>query len=186
MKFNYKGRVIRFQKGQSGFTMIELLATIGVILVLTAVGFGVYRFVNSGSRAVATESSLMTLLTNAREMKGLSSVYTGISAANLISLDKAPADMISGTGLVNRWGGAVTVSAASFGAGTDNALAITLDKVPTSECSSVISATAQAFQEITVGTTTVKDVPNGVEPTPALLAAGCGGATENLITFTSI
>src|SRR5690606_23605866 len=117
--------------------------------------------------------------------------YTGLTSAVLIQTRNAPTDMINGSGatatLVNAFGGTVTLAAANYNGGTDNAFEVTFSDVPTSVCNSLVSQAQSSFPLIEVDSTTVKDVAGGdASADVAELAAACEGTAGSVdITFTA-
>lgn len=174
-------------KKQKGLTMIELM--LGLLVVLVIIGIAIVAFNNlrSSQRTQGMQSQVLQVLAGVQKIAPGPN-YAGVSAASLIQAGHAPSDMINGTALVNRFGGAVTVAPATYGGGTgaaDNAVTITFNGVPRAECNAVIANTQPTFPRIAVGTTAVKD-QFGATPvayTQAATVTACDNDANN-ITFT--
>ncbi len=168
---------------QQGVTLIELLLGIGVIILILGVGIIIYNQTNQSSRAYTAETGVLSLVGAVKTVNPNPS-YAGLTQTTIINAGKAPANMVSGTNLVNPWGGTVTIGSATYNGTANAAFSLTYNSVPRSECNSLVQGVAQNFQIITVGSTTVKDVLAGTNPTATSVSTACNNDT-NAIVFTS-
>ncbi len=179
---------LTFKGNQKGYSLVELLAGMVVIVILLGGVFMLFNGGLAGSKGIVHNQQLTGLVAG---VKGIytSPAYTGISANQIITAGKAPSNMIVGAGaaatLSNPWGGGVTLASANYGAGTNNAFAITDAQVPTAECNTVVNGVGPSFQVIKVGSTTVKDDSAGTVLTPASVVTACAAAGSNTVVFTA-
>lgn len=174
-------RSFRSLKKQRGATILELaLWSAGALVVIALAAYGYLKF-SENNRTAATQQQLLDLQSGIRQLY-VDPNFNGLTPAQIINSGKSPSGMASGTNLVNKWGGIVTLAAASLNGGTDNAFAIGFPQVPRAECNSLISGLAQNFSVITVGSTTVKDASTPVNP--ATVTTACNNPA-NTITFTA-
>lgn len=178
-------KTIQFRniKKQQGVTLIELLLGLGIIVVILGVGIIIYNQTQQGSRAYTAETGVLSLVAAVKTVNPNPS-YAGLSQSTIINAGKAPSNMVSGTALINPWGGSVTIAPATYNGTANAAFLMTYNDVPRSECNSLVNGVAQNFQVIAVGSTTVKDVLAGTNPTATTVSNACNNDTND-IGFTS-
>jgi prepilin-type N-terminal cleavage/methylation domain-containing protein len=163
-----------------GFTLLELLLVVAIVAIALAVLFFLFGKVQSKSTAQTEAQNLVTM---AADVKGLFSPqgnFTNINDQVLVQNNVPPTGMVSGTNIVNGWGGAVTVAAAGTG---DSEATFQYDGVPTGDsCSGFVQGAQSAFSTITVNGQTVKDVTTGAQFSAATLGAACNGANGGTVS----
>lgn len=161
-----------------GFSLIELLLVLAVLVGLIVGGFVLYQQNAEGVRSDQAQKQLLGLRSGIARLY-TTPTYTGISAATIINAGQAPSNMVNGTNLQAPWGGAVTVAAANWNGGTDNAFTITFANVPRSECNTMASAVQNSFVGVTVGTTVIKNATTQFNS--GTLATACANDSNNLV-----
>lgn len=180
--------VKNLKKKQKGLTLIETLIALLVLGVVIAGALLLYSRANASSAANATQNQLLALTTAVREISPGPS-FTGITQSTLVTARKAPSDMVNGTNLVNKFGGPVTIAAATYGTGAPagNAFTISFAGVPADVCSSVVARALENYPRIEVGSTVVQDkrAATPVVGTATSVTTACGAADEATLTFTA-
>ena len=182
MKF--RNKMPSYRKNQKGLTLVELMVGLLIALAIIAIAIVAFNGTRSSQRTQAMQSQLLQVVAAVQKIAPGPN-YTGVTNTHLITTGHAPSDMVNGTNLVNRFGGGVTVAAASVAAGTDNGFTVQFTGVPRAECNAVLNSAHPTFAAVTVGTTVVKDLyaatPVAFSPTTA--ATACNNDTNSL-TFT--
>ncbi len=177
-------KVMSFNKKAKGFSLIELMLVLVVLVVLIGGAYVLFNTLSQGAKSDQAQKNLMGLQAGVKRMCTRAGQCPTLAAATVISAGQAPSDMINGTNLQSPWGGAVTVVATGDLGGTDNAFDYTFNAVPKSECNTFVSAVQNNFGKITIGGTAVKDVG-----TPFVLATAVtqceAGGDNNTIVFTA-
>lgn len=175
-------------KKQRGLSMLELLIVFVIVFAVIGFAFVLYNRNDTSSKSLATQQQMMAVASAVREIS-MGSTYAGISSATLVSTKKVPSDMISGTTLINKFNGAVTIAAATYptGATANNAFTLALPQLPTAVCVDVVNKALQQFPRIVVGATTVHDKLNAtpVVATVATIASGCAATDPVTVTLTA-
>lgn len=158
---------------QAGITLLEvgmaLLVTVFVIIGILALFGGIF----STSKVTNETNYLTSLAGNVENTYGTNHNYgTSDLTAGLVSTKNAPAPMIVGTGLVNSWGGAVTVT------GANQFFTLQETNVPQKECIQLAQTGSVSPSAISINGT-AQTLPL----TSAAAAAGCTSATANTILW---
>lgn len=166
-------------KKQKGFTLLELLLVLALIISAIAILFFLFTKVQNKSTSQAESQNLVSM---AADVKGLfqpQGNFTGITDQVLVQNNVPPTSMVSGTNIVNGWGGAVTVAAAGTG---DSQATFQYDGVPTGDsCSSFVQNSQSAFAVVKVNGQTVKDSTAGTLFSAATLGAACNGTAGGTV-----
>lgn len=169
---------------QKGITLIELaisLAIVGAIL------FGVFYFVSvtQKKRIVTTEAQYLNMMASDLRTKftGAAS-FAGISAANLIKLDIAPAPLITNTTMRSGFSTSITIGSTNVNGAPDDGFEFTY-QVPSKSCADFVAATEAAFARVTIAGTVVKEVATGDNQISVAEMAGCNatGTTNANVTL---
>jgi type II secretory pathway pseudopilin PulG len=144
------------KRRQKGFTLAEILFGLVIIIAGAVIALTAFNQANSSQEGKEAQDQITQILGAVRKVYPGPS-YNGVSATSLVNRGVAPSTMVSGTTLVNTYGGTVTLAAASVASGTDNAVTITFPQVPRAECNVIIAQTHSLFGRVVVGTTSVKD-----------------------------
>lgn len=152
---------LNFKSKNSGFTLLEILLVIGVVAVFGVVVYATLDKVNSANAAKKEVDNLSILRAGIANGYSGQSGYPGLTALVTINGKFAPDSMVNaaGTGLINSWGGAITVTPVKFpsSATANNAFQIVYPLVPAKSCNKFVSDVASSFNRVTIGTTVVKD-----------------------------
>lgn len=164
---------------QAGFTAIELLIGVGVIVVFIAFVLGVMGPIKN---SLNTNTLVGQLTTFQSEIHGVYSGqqdgYTGISAAELIKSKAFPGDLNATTStLTSSSAGKVTITS-DDGAGTT--FSIQYDSVPSGVCNKIISklTSAGGWNEVDVGGSAVW---SGTDATPKKSAIDTACSKSNVV-----
>ena len=182
-------------KNKKGFTLVELLLVVGLIALGAVVAYITFPKVQATSRANTEATNINTIAS------GINNLYAGTNTYASLGTDGAtaftvlngarqlPERMISGTRILNGFGGDVTITAANLpvGATTNNFYLITYAGVPTAECTKLASGVGNNFVQVgingTTGTNLVKEFPNEAAIDPGLVAAQCRAGNSNTMYF---
>ena len=178
-------------KKSKGFTLVELMLVFAVIAGLSATVYIVYQKVNVSSRVTAEVDKIKVLYQGIDSMFASSDSFVNLGvngASALINSKVAPPSMISGTSLVNIYGGTVTVGVANLPASSTQNKYYKIDYpgVPKSDCAKIIAGIGLVFNQIsingTTGTSVIKAYNSTTGLDPATTVAACD-QTANTISF---
>lgn len=143
----------KLKKGQSGFTVTELIITLAIIAVLGAVAGGLALGLFSTSEARIQADYEQTCYQKLKAQVGANPNYTGFSSQTMVDGRVCPEDMFNaaGTGLTNTWGGAVTVSV--LGTGFEDNISFLTDSVEVESCSDFASDLADSARGVGIDAT---------------------------------
>lgn len=160
-----------------GMSLIELLLVVGLAAIILAGMFVAYNKVQSTNAANTESANISTLRAGIKNLYGTTSNYNGVTGTILLNARAVPDSMRTATGTTinNSFGGAVTVAAAAYSGGTDNAFSITYPNVPVDVCAKLVVAVSQSFNIVTVNGTSVKNTSTatGNEVNIGTLATSC-------------
>jgi type II secretory pathway pseudopilin PulG len=157
---------------QAGASLVEAVLFLVIVVVILIGIFGLFSGAFSTAK-VQTETNNMSALSGDVENVYATNHDYGAAdiTASLVSTRNAPTPMIVGAGLVNSWGGAVTVTGAS------SVFTISSASIPQKECIQLA--------QIAINPTAVSI--NGAAQTLPLtvptVTAACSSATSNAITW---
>ena len=160
---NWKSQ--RYQKNQKGRSAIEMVGVVALIGVLTAAGaYAVNQLFAGNTLASAIDQtvSLKTrLLSEYSDETSFASLTTAYAINNFV-----PADAVSGTTVINRFGGLVTFAATTCDGVANKCFTMSLTAVPGGEdCQSFVKRTAVAFRQVSVAGTAVKPANGALNKT---------------------
>lgn len=166
-------------KKQQGLTLVELLIAVVVGATLLFGAFFVYNKIQGSNAASDAARNLTTIMADAQSKFKPQGNFTGVDAQTLIDLDIPPQSMISGSNMINGWGGSVTVTSASVGSGTDNAIELTYAGVDPAYCSNFVQASSGSADVIEVGGTEVKSLSGSLNVAGTNgLSSACANADD--------
>lgn len=144
---------------QEGFSLVEILLTLGLIASIAIGAFLVYPRLQTSQSVSDAERKFITILSTTREYFGEGS-YSGLSNSMAVSSGiVAPADLAS------HWGGINLVPAGS-------SFRMDFLNVPKSACQSLVPRLESHSAAVQVGSTLVKDDTTTFNALTA--AASCG------------
>jgi prepilin-type N-terminal cleavage/methylation domain-containing protein len=175
-------RTIISTRRQAGLTLIELLIALALIAFLTFLIFGRGNEAQIRADVSSERDFVQSLLPSIRQQKTGAS-YAGVTATTLINSGTIDKSRISGTSLVNTVSSPLTIAAASFNGGTDNAFQLTNPGLPRATCVTVSQSLASIsfVQQLTINGTLVKDTTANLEPTAATIGAGCTDQNNSVV-----
>jgi len=162
--------------------MSEILGTLFkyLMVILGAVAVVALFYMTLGQdKTHKAISSITQLQANTQGLFSTHTSFTDLSSAVAITAGLAPPDMISGTALINPWGGAVTIS---VNPSVSSRFDITTTNIPDDACSklaSILGAAGSSATNLAVNGTGLT-LPVNV----AAVVTACN-ATTNSITITS-
>lgn len=176
-----------------GFTMIELLIGIGFIAAASATVYYIYNKVKATGDANTEGRHLDTLRAGIKNMYQNQVSYGNEGGNAAISATFANQARITpdamrlpgnDTVIRNKFGGSVTITPTTLGStgNANNAFAITYNNVPGEVCVKLVTTAGSQFDQVEVGTTTVKTF--GTQSlNPVATATACNGDTGNGVTI---
>jgi hypothetical protein len=119
----------KLQSRQAGLTLGEALFWLLLLAGLLIAVYNQFGLANSSSRAASEKTNLVGLITSVKGMYGTQNDFgTANITSAIVTNQAAPKSMIVGTGLLNNFGGAVTVT------GKNATFTIAYAAVPRKEC----------------------------------------------------
>lgn len=168
-----RGRYTVANSRQAGATLVEAVLFLVIVVVILLGGFALFSGAFSTSKIQNEMNYVQTLSGNVESLYATNHNYGASDiTASLVSTKNAPTPMIVGTGLVNSWGGAVTV------AGVTNNFTITYNAVPQKECIQLSQASLNP-----VGVS-INATAQTLPLTVAAVTAACTSALSNVIVWT--
>lgn len=175
-------KLLKVNKNKNaGFTLLELLLVIGIAAIIGAGIYMVYNKVSVGQQAESESRTLDTLRAGVKSIYAASPDYGTVTKAVLIAGRVVPDNMVSGTNLVNSFGGSVTVLPKNLGAGTNNGFEITYPSVPGAVCAKLVTTAGAQFDAVTVGTTAVKTFGTNAPIDVAATTTACNAASVTIL-----
>ena len=144
--------MIHSNKKNKGFSLIEIILILGIIVGLTISAFMIYNKVQSTKNA-ANEARKITLIqATARSLYKSQPNYNALYTTVLTNSDFLPSDMISQKNglIVNGFKGYTTVIAEAINGTVDTGFMISTDYIPSTECIKIISMIGANFYTVRV------------------------------------
>lgn len=149
-------------------SLLSAIATLLGIAAVVALGYNLYSS-NKSSNALA---DLTSMGGNIQALYSSHPSYTGLSATVVINSSLAPSQMVSGTSLVNPWGGTVTVAANSSNSALFD---VTEPSVPADACAKMATGVGN-LAALSINSTSVT-----VPVDPATAASNCSSSSNSLV-----
>ena len=161
---------------QAGFTLIELVVVLAIIVLAIAAVVARQMSASQTSKVTSEVSNMQAIVGKIKSTFGGRPNYTGATTAFLLAQGAFPTSMVNGANVTHTWGGAVAVAAGAGNTSVD----ITYDAVPTSACIELVAAASRSFNEVTVGATkTMNGQP--IADLTVTQAACSAAANENIV-----
>lgn len=179
---------------RKGFSLIEMLLVLGVLAVLLIAAFVVYPRVRDASRANNEVANLTLIKANIQNMYASTmGDYKGLDTEKANNAKVFPQSMnagvYTGAGISSTWGQPVRVNM-MYGADADLAVnkgfTIEYIAVPSAICLGMVSASANMFNDIRVGSGTVMlygSLPRRLDVDAA--TKECSAETPNVTFFSN-
>lgn len=177
MQFQLKKK----QKGQTGFTLVELGIVVAIAAVIIGIGLVVVPSILASTRANGETSDLPAISTKVQRAFANQPNYSTPTAAtltNLINLRVFPENEVNGAVVTNRWGGTITPAVDTLVTASD-AVTITETQIPQAECVQVVQGVERSFRQIKVNATVVK-ADGAAQVNLATLGTSCVAPTNSL------
>ncbi len=135
------------------FTLIELLLVVGFIALMSVVVYVVLPKVQAQNRANAEQKNIEAISSGIKILYSMKGSYANISTAVVSTSKVAPIAMVSGTNLLNTFGGSVTIDSDSLGGSTNNVYRLTWNGVPDYECVYMMRDIGNQFLQVGINGT---------------------------------
>ena len=147
-KFSQPG-IVSDTRELGAITVAETLIALGVgATVLAGVFAGVPALVESRNVSSGL-SGLSQITTSVRATFGSRPSFDGLNTELATNLSGFPRNFISGSSVIHPWGGNVEI------AGSDRVFSVTFTEMPTDGCASIVTASLDIADSVSVGGTTV-------------------------------
>ena len=147
MDLSKNHNTFKFKSFILGFTLIELMITLGVISALSAGTYVGYRIYQTREQTNTAVQSSRTLATTLMSTYGKTGSFANLSTQDIIHGKLSPSNLpVSNQALKSPWGGSVTVSPAV----SNEAYAITWGQVPSGTCVNMASQLNRDFSAIQI------------------------------------
>ena len=185
-------KLFKNKKQNKGFTLVEILLVVGFI-ALAGIGiYTIYAKVQVSNQANTESRNLDTLRAGIKSLYGGSPNFGSITNAVVNNARLTPDSMrtaltAGNADITNTFGGAVVVAPVTLGTGTgaNNGFSITYPAVPGAVCSKLVSSAGVQFNQVAVGSTTVKTFGSNVPMDLVAMSTSCSVDTVS-ITFSSL
>ncbi len=164
---------------QGGFTLVEI-AIVVVFIALLMIGAAAAPRITAGIRANKESDNLRAMYTAVQKKFSERPNFSTFNDAYVISFDLAPAEMINGAALQNRWGGTVVAAPTTF-TNANDAFQWTHTGIPTRECKALGLELGTTYDRITINGTVVKTP--GAAVTETAVATQCDSTNSNTMIF---
>ncbi|UDM18822.1 type 4 pilus major pilin [Vogesella sp. XCS3] len=169
-------------KKQAGFDLVQISVAVAIIAFIMAIAFLAVPTVMTNIKVNAETGDIQQSVSNAARVSGSGADLTGLNAAAAINLKLPPPDRISGTNIMNRFGGTVTWGLSNL-YGTNDGIAVTSSGYNSDACAKLVPNVQAMFAKITIGTTVVKDITAGTALTATALGTACNAAATVNIKY---
>lgn len=147
---------------QEGLTLLELLAVLAVGAILLAL---VYRALFSAEAGANTRAISQQMLQTSQALRTAypagnnpNGRYSGLTNTNFIASRQAPQEMVNGTAVLRHQdNGNVTCTSSTLSGTTNAGASCVWEDVKGVSCSAAVGSIKDTMEEITVGTTVVKN-----------------------------
>jgi len=137
--------------GQKGYSLVELLITVGIIALLIVVAFGVKRVLDNDAAVQGTIQGVTAIASNVKQVYGSSnSGYGSVIETDIINANLAPSSFLKGTALEAPIG-KDTVFVRPASAGREFYVALLGAKIDADACVKAVSALQGSANIIVVG-----------------------------------
>lgn len=195
MHLIFKHTKINNKKEEKGLSLIESAMVLALAATVTA---GVMFYYQSASDSNKTQAAISEVMSATSAINGLyigQSSYNGLSESVLKNSSAIPDNYKTDNGIMNPFGGNLTVAAGSNGSGYGYSLK--LDKLPKSACISLATLNLgtsaagyginhNASSGITIGDSVSSTMAKKTAISPAEAAdlnKGCNTASDNSVTY---
>lgn len=175
------------KKLNNGFSLIELMLILGIVILISSSIFFYYNKVKSNNEVVQESTILANISAGIKQVYGGKTNYTGLNNLVLINSgvanEKSVTNYVTGT-MQNMWHGPIIISTASLLGLTNNFYNIQYNNVPSEACVKFILGSERLFSRIDVNLLVLKAY--GTEGMPldvgaTALACSAGINTINFI-----
>lgn len=150
-----------------GGLFAALVTIIGIVALIA-----LYNNVTSSNKSSQALTDLTSMVGSVQATYISHPSYTNLSSTVVINGKLAPATMISGTTLINPWGGVVTVAA---NAANSSFFDVTEPSVPNDACAKMATAISN-LGALTIGGTSVT-----LPADPSVVTSSCTGNANSLV-----
>lgn len=173
---NFKSSFSVVARGrQAGFSMVDLSIWVVVVGVALALVLSLGPSIMTNMRVNAESSNLQNIVACVQKYKFNKANFAGTTTAQVINQGCFPDSMVSGSSVINRWSGAVTVAPVTTVTASDS-LGFTYNNLNKASCTGLIPVVADNFLTISVNGSAVKPVNGAVDDNA--MGTACNNATN--------
>lgn len=163
-----------------GFTLLEIMLTIGAIAVVSAGGMAAYNSVSERSKSAEAVQDVRTVSTLLMQTWGQSGSFQELTSQSLVDGKAVPDGIaIKGGKMANPWGGPIDLAPTP----DNTAFILTMQAVPSGSCTSMTSTLAKNFGAVGVNGTQV--LGEGQTLDFGTVSKLCAATDKNAVAFTS-
>lgn len=162
---------------QKGISVIDFAIWVGVAGIAIAAIVSLAPGIMNSIRINSESTNLPQIVSCIQKYKWGKPNFAGTTAAQIIQNSCIPNSMVSGTAIVNRWQGSVTVTPRTTATANDS-IGLTYTNLPKVACTGLIPVVADTFLSTTVNGTTVKSP--GAELDDTAVGTNCDNATNSV------
>lgn len=167
------------QNCQAGRSMLEMLGVLSIIGVISVGGIVGYSKMMMQYKINATMQQISIMASRLSAIGSQISSYGGLNNESAIKFNAVPSEVISGTSLVNPFGGSITISSSPLLSGTSTdtqAYSITYSGLPEEACLALASrqwnsSKSSTLLGIGVGANAAASIYQGCTGTPYVACA---------------
>ena len=171
------------RRSQSGFTLIELTAALGLMTVVSAAVFGLFSGASDSAKLVQAQSGTSALVESIVRSYASSGSFAALTTESAIAENWLPDEVRGSNGRpVNAWGNPITLNHMDYGQPSAG-LTIT-QNVPASACATFVAKIGTSFDTVRVNGSDVRRTSGAIDPSSAGFACDNVGdaATVMLIS----
>lgn len=176
---------LKIKTKNRGFTLVEILLVVGFISLAGIGIYTIYSKVQMSNSALTEGKNLDTIRAGVKSLFGGNQNYAAVTNLVLNQARITPDSMraipyvAADANINNSFGGAVTVTPASLGGGTNNGFRVTYPKVPGAVCAKLVTGAGNGWDAIgVVAANNVKVYGTG-NISVGTLTAQCAADTGN-------
>ncbi|MHC8441287.1 MAG: type 4 pilus major pilin [Candidatus Eutrophobiaceae bacterium] len=172
------------RKTQHGVTLIEAIIFLAIFAVVVGAALSKAGIAFSSNRSAQSVDAVLLITSGIKSTYQMRPSYQGLTTEVAINNGLVPEHMVNGKKITHTWGGDLDVEATTAPKVGFN---IIFKQVPGSDCMRFVNATSTSFEQVNVGSATVKATTDKGSADPQKVGAECtkGGGSKDITLFTS-